>query len=603
MTCAYMCVGSRFGWGAGDTACSLAVEAVQLLRGDLTEGKEAKAESKTDESTSRGAHTRCRADPDPGTAVPRGMDTDAKRLAVVLGTEQDPEQEAHGPADPIPKPLAQASCPTASRSASAGTAWPATAAALPVVDADAASSFELGGTAQAVAQAEPTVRLAECRTVPPQTAAATVASSSRHLGSAGPGVGLQDTGGCSPSVPLTALSLLSGSHLAVVERLHSVSELVDSIRIECIPGGDLSESRVVHGVMLRLDVMDPTSMPRCVLNPKIALLSCDLEYRRGDSETHLELRGPQGHGEALAEEDAVVDRQCAKLHAVGVTVVLTQRFVSDRAAHQLARRGVAVVRRVNAPDALRLQALTGARILGDLEDVRPSDLGSRCPLFEVCRVGAELCTFVHGPPGQLGACTILLRGGTALLLKELKQNTMNALRMVCNLLDDPRIVPGGGAAELAVGAALYQAGEEAGSLGKTGKTGKVEQPEQPERTWASRPICQPLLRVLAPCWDVVASTLLQNTGASDVHRFRVLTGLAARHVTESVAQDEKVASSGSWGVDGRRAVAANMHDLGIVDSHRVKVHVFLAALETVCQLVCMDDILAGKRVATSAAAR
>lgn len=54
-------------------------------------------------------------------------------------------------------------------------------------------------------------------------------------------------------------------------------------RIEKIPGGSIDESRVLDGVMLNKDVVHP-KMRRRIENPRIVLLDCGLEYKKGESQ-------------------------------------------------------------------------------------------------------------------------------------------------------------------------------------------------------------------------------------------------------------------------------------------------------------------------------
>ena len=48
------------------------------------------------------------------------------------------------------------------------------------------------------------------------------------------------------------------------------------------------------------------------------------------------------------------------------------------------------------------------------------------------------------------ACTILLRGASKDVLNEVERNLQDALHVARNVMQDPRLVPGGGAAEMAI---------------------------------------------------------------------------------------------------------------------------------------------------------
>ena len=59
-------------------------------------------------------------------------------------------------------------------------------------------------------------------------------------------------------------------------------------RVEKIAGGSLENSRVLDGVMVNKDVVHP-GMSRNIENPRILLLDCPLEYKKGESKTDVEM--------------------------------------------------------------------------------------------------------------------------------------------------------------------------------------------------------------------------------------------------------------------------------------------------------------------------
>ena len=58
-------------------------------------------------------------------------------------------------------------------------------------------------------------------------------------------------------------------------------------KVEKIPGGSLEESCVLDGVMFNKDVTHP-GMRREIRNPRVVLLDCPLEYKKGESMTNME---------------------------------------------------------------------------------------------------------------------------------------------------------------------------------------------------------------------------------------------------------------------------------------------------------------------------
>lgn len=50
-----------------------------------------------------------------------------------------------------------------------------------------------------------------------------------------------------------------------------------------VPGGIIEDSCVLKGVMVNKDVTHPR-MKRMIKNPRIVLLDCSLEYKKGESQ-------------------------------------------------------------------------------------------------------------------------------------------------------------------------------------------------------------------------------------------------------------------------------------------------------------------------------
>lgn len=56
-----------------------------------------------------------------------------------------------------------------------------------------------------------------------------------------------------------------------------------------IPGGELTDCKVIDGVMFNKDVTH-SKMRRRIENPRILLLDCPLEYKKGESQTNVEIQ-------------------------------------------------------------------------------------------------------------------------------------------------------------------------------------------------------------------------------------------------------------------------------------------------------------------------
>jgi T-complex protein 1 subunit gamma len=177
-----------------------------------------------------------------------------------------------------------------------------------------------------------------------------------------------------------------------------------------------------------------------------------------------------------------------------------------------------------------------------------------CGLFEIRKIGDEYFTFLDECKDPK-ACTVLLRGGSKDVLNEIERNLMDAMNVVRNVLYDPRVVPGGGATEMAIATSI------------TSKT-------------MDATIAYPF-KAVAGALEIIPKTLIENCGANTI---RLLTDLRARHSTTDGAY---------FGIDGNKGVIADMRELKIFDSYLVKSQAIKTSIEAACMLLRIDDIVSG----------
>ena len=76
-------------------------------------------------------------------------------------------------------------------------------------------------------------------------------------------------------------------------------------KVEKIPGGMMEDCEVLEGVMFNKDVTHP-GMRREIRNPRVVLLDCPLEYKKGESMTNMEFTQDDDFKKALAMEEIEV---------------------------------------------------------------------------------------------------------------------------------------------------------------------------------------------------------------------------------------------------------------------------------------------------------
>lgn len=94
-----------------------------------------------------------------------------------------------------------------------------------------------------------------------------------------------------------------------------------------IPGGTVEDTHLLMGVILNKDITH-SKMRRHIEKPRIVLLDCNLEYKKGESQTAMEITKEEDFTKALMAEEAAIKQVC---HMPCVGLVL-RRSISRRCA-------------------------------------------------------------------------------------------------------------------------------------------------------------------------------------------------------------------------------------------------------------------------------
>ncbi|ONH65113.1 T-complex protein 1 subunit gamma [Cyberlindnera fabianii] len=337
---------------------------------------------------------------------------------------------------------------------------------------------------------------------------------------------------------------------------HKEIDIKRYIRVEKIPGGEIEDSEVLDGVLLNKDVTHP-KMKRYIENPRIILLDCPLEYKKGESQTNIEITKEEDWNRILQIEEEQVKQMCETLLSFKPDLVITEKGVSDLAQHYLLKGGVTALRRTKKSDNNRISRATGATIVNRIEDLRETDVGTKCGLFKVELIGDEYFSFLIKCQNPQ-ACTVLLRGPSKDILNEIERNLQDAMAVTRNVMFEPSLAPGGGATEMAVSVRLSE------------KAKAIEGVQQ----WP--------YQAVADAFEVIPRTLIQNAGGNPI---RILSQLRAKH-----AKGEY-----TWGIDGDKGKVVDMNEYGIWEPEVIKQQSIKTAIESACLLLRVDDIVSGVR--------
>ncbi|HDI01276.1 MAG TPA: thermosome subunit [Candidatus Bathyarchaeota archaeon] len=332
---------------------------------------------------------------------------------------------------------------------------------------------------------------------------------------------------------------------------------VDDVKVEKKPGGSITDTQLVRGIVLDKEVVHP-GMPKRVEKAKIALLNCPLEVEKTEFDAKIHIETPEQMEAFLKEEERMMREMVEKIKGVGANVVLCQKGIDDMVQHFLARAGILAVRRIKKSDMEKLAKATGARIVTNLDDLKPEDLGE-AELVEERRVGEDKMVFVEGCKNPRSV-TILIRGGSERVVDEAERSIHDALCVIKDVLEEPKIVAGGGAPELELAMRLRDWAE-----GLPGKEKKA-------------------VEAFASALESIPITLAENAGLDPID---IMSELTAMHKKGHI-----------WaGIDVMSGCAhKDMREKEVLEPVIVKKQVIKSAAEAATMILKIDDVIAASRL-------
>jgi thermosome len=345
--------------------------------------------------------------------------------------------------------------------------------------------------------------------------------------------------------------------LAVAEKEDGKYKVdIDDVKVEKKPGESLKDTKLIQGIVLDKEVVH-SGMPKRVENAKIALLDTSLEIEKTEFDAKINIESPEQMEAFLKQEEEMLRDMVGKIVAVGANVVLCQKGIDDMVQHFLARKGILAVRRIKKSDMEKLAKATGGKVVTNIEGLTSEDLGY-ASLVEERKIGDDKMTFVEGCKHPR-AVTILIRGGTERIVDEAERSLHDALCVVRDIVEEPKVLAGGGAPEIEVSKMLKKYAE----------------------TLPGRE--QLAVRSFAEALETVPVTLTENAGLDPID---ILSELRARH--------EK---GETWiGIEVHSGKVQDMTEFGVFEPLAVKKQIIKSATEAASMILKIDDVIAAGKM-------
>ncbi len=331
---------------------------------------------------------------------------------------------------------------------------------------------------------------------------------------------------------------------------------IDNIQIIKKAGKSLHDTELISGIIIDKEVVHP-GMPKRIENAKIALLDCPLEVEKTEFNAEIRIQDPTQMKAFLDKETRMLKEMVEKIKASGARVLLCQKGIDDVAQHFLAKNGILTARRAKQSDMEKLARATEGRVISNLDDLKPKDLG-KAGLVEERKVGDDKMIFIEKCKHPRSVA-ILIRAGLERMVDEAERAMHDALSVVADVVEYNKVVAGGGAIESEIAKVIRPYAT---------KVGGRE---------------QLAIEAFADAIEIVPKTLAENAGLEAID---ILVGLRSAH---------QKPRGHLMGVNVFTGKIMDMRESGVIEPLRVKEQAVKSATEVASMILRIDDVIASTK--------
>jgi len=319
-------------------------------------------------------------------------------------------------------------------------------------------------------------------------------------------------------------------------------------------GGRVEDTEYVEGVVIDKVALEK-NFPLKVVNPNIALIDAPMETAKTANKAKLQISTVSDIENFVKQEDAALFEMADYIIRAGANAVFCSKGMDDKIAAYLQSRGIYATRRVKNDDMQHLADATGGRPVRNIKELTEKELG-HAGLLEQDRDDDQGKTYLRDCKGAKSV-SIVLRGGTEHVVDNLERAIDDALKVVKCVVEDGKVVAGGGASEMEVALSIRSY---ASSIG-----GRE----------------QMAITAFAEALEEIPRTIARNAGLDTIDS---ILNLRAKHAENKNA-----------GLNTQTGAAEDMLEKGVVDPLRVKVNTVKAGSEAAAMVLRVDSMLRAQR--------
>ena len=336
------------------------------------------------------------------------------------------------------------------------------------------------------------------------------------------------------------------------------------IKVRSKIGGKLEDIKIIDGFLIDQEMSHP-GMRKSVNHAKIAVLTCPFEPPKPKTTYKIDVDSVEKYNTLYREEQQFFIDMIEHLKEAGANFVVCQWGFDDEANHLLMQNDINAVRWVKGEDIEAVALATGARIIPRFEDISSDKLGYAEAVREISlgTSSDKIMVFEGLQPQQTTAdsvphtiSTVFIRGGNNMIIEEARRSLHDAMCVVRNLIRDPRVIYGGGSAEISCSLAVAEAAEHVGT---------VE---------------QYALRAFSEALDIIPLTLARSSSIQPIETLAV------------VKAAQKKTGNHHLGIDCMRRNTIDMKEQNVFETLSSKVQQLLLATQVVRMILKIDEVIA-----------
>jgi len=330
---------------------------------------------------------------------------------------------------------------------------------------------------------------------------------------------------------------------------------IERIKVLKKHGEGIEQTELVKGIVLDKEIAH-SEMPKRVEKARIALLNAKLEIEKTEFDAKITIENPDQMKMFLGEEETMMRQMAEKIAESKANVLLSEKGIDDVVLHFLAKRGILAAKNLGSGDMEKLGRATGGKVVASLKDLSAESLGE-AKLVEEVKIGDDKLLYIRECKDPK-AVTIVIRGGSQHVIEEAERSLHDGLCVVRNVVEDGKIVAGGGSVEAELARLLREFAV---------KVGGRE---------------QLAVQCYAEAVESIPVTLAQNAGLDPID---IMVELRMKHQE----------NANKWlGVSVRDGKVADMLNERVVEPLRVKEQAIKSSTEVACMILRIDDVVSSK---------